>query len=104
MYIAMNRFKVALDHEDAFQNRWLNREVLLKEVPGFVSFQFLQGPRKEDHALYVSHTVWASYDAFIGWTRSDHFRQAHASAGEGKKLTIGAPVFEGFTVLQNIDA
>ncbi|MBR0560444.1 antibiotic biosynthesis monooxygenase family protein [Neokomagataea anthophila] len=103
MYIAMNRFKVSLDCEEAFESRWLNREVLLKKVPGFVSFQFLKGPRTENYTLYVSHTVWESHDAFMLWTRSDHFRQAHAAAGEGKKLTISAPVFEGFSVLQNID-
>ncbi|KXV56363.1 antibiotic biosynthesis monooxygenase [Acetobacter tropicalis] len=102
MYIAMNRFKVHPDHEEAFKKRWLEREVLLKTVPGFESFQFLQGPRYEDYVLYASHTVWASYDAFIGWTKSEQFRAAHANAGEGKPLTVGPPVFEGFQVLQNI--
>ncbi|GBR55129.1 hypothetical protein AA106555_1941 [Neokomagataea thailandica NBRC 106555] len=102
MYIAMNRFKVAPDCVEAFKSRWLDREVLLKTVPGFVSFQFLEGPKNEEFNLYVSHTVWESYDAFMAWTRSDQFRQAHASAGEGKKLTIGGPTFEGFQVLQNV--
>ncbi|GBR03665.1 antibiotic biosynthesis monooxygenase family protein [Acetobacter oeni] len=102
MYIAMNRFKVAPDCEEAFRQRWLQRDVLLRTVPGFVSFQFLKGSAKEDHVLYASHTVWESYDAFVAWTESEQFRQAHASAGEGSKLTIGPPVFEGFEVLQNI--
>ena len=104
MYIAMNRFRVAPDCEEAFQRRWLDREVLLKTVPGFVSFQFLKGPVGEDSTLYASHTVWASYDAFIGWTQSEQFRQAHASAGDGRKLTVGPPVFEGFEVLQSVEA
>lgn len=78
MYIAMNRFKVRPDSEDAFRQRWLEREVLLKTVPGFVSFQFLQGPAKEDHVLYASHTVWESYEVFVGWTQSEQFRAAHA--------------------------
>lgn len=104
MYIAMNRFRVSPDCEADFERRWLEREVLLKSVPGFVSFQFLKGPRKEDHILYASHTVWDSFDSFVGWTNSKQFRQAHAQAGEGKKLTIGPPVFEGFEVLQNVEA
>ncbi|MBB2206196.1 antibiotic biosynthesis monooxygenase family protein [Gluconacetobacter takamatsuzukensis] len=104
MYIAMNRFRVAPDCEEAFQRRWLDREVMLRTVPGFVSFQFLKGPRHEDHVLYASHTVWDSFNAFIAWTQSEQFRQAHATAGEGRKLTIGPPVFEGFEVLQDVAA
>lgn len=102
MYIAMNRFRVTSECEAAFQRRWLDRDVLLKTVPGFVSFQFLKGPRRDDYVLYASHTVWESCDAFVAWTQSEQFRQAHATAGEGKKLTIGPPVFEGFEVLQNV--
>jgi len=47
--------------------------------------------------------VWKSYEAFIGWTQSEQFRAAHAGAGQGKALTVGPPVFEGFLVLQNIE-
>jgi heme-degrading monooxygenase HmoA len=100
MYIAMNRFRVPPENEEAFKRRWLDREVLLHTVPGFVSFQFLQGPAKDDAVLYASHTVWESYEAFVGWTQSEQFRQAHAQAGQAKPLTLGPPVFEGFTVLQ----
>lgn len=103
-YIAMNRFLVTPENEKAFQKRWLYREVLLKTVPGFVSFQFLQGPEKEGGRLYASHTVWDSYDAFVGWTQSEQFRQAHVGAGQGRALTAGPPVFEGFTVLQDVTA
>ncbi|AXC26564.1 antibiotic biosynthesis monooxygenase [Acetobacter pomorum] len=101
-YIAMNRFLVAPENEDAFQKRWLEREVLLKTVPGFVSFQFLKGPEKDGGRLYASHTVWDSYDAFVDWTQSEQFRQAHAGAGQGRALTAGPPVFEGFSVLQDV--
>ncbi|GBQ23603.1 hypothetical protein AA0472_1154 [Acetobacter estunensis NRIC 0472] len=103
MYIAMNRFRVSPENEEAFQKRWLDREVFLKTVPGFVSFQFLRGPVREDHVLYASHTVWESHEAFVGWTQSEQFRQAHANAGQGKPLTMGPPVFEGFEVLQNVE-
>ncbi|MFT8809379.1 antibiotic biosynthesis monooxygenase family protein [Gluconobacter sp.] len=103
-YIAMNRFKVAQENAEAFEKRWLDREILLKTVPGFVSFQFLQGPTQDDLTLYTSHTVWESYDAFLGWTRSEQFRQAHTGAGGGRTLMAGPPVFEGFQVLQTVTA
>ncbi|EHH69497.1 antibiotic biosynthesis monooxygenase family protein [Gluconobacter morbifer] len=104
MYIAMNRFKVRPENQKEFCQRWLERESFLKDLPGFVSFQFLKGPAMEDYVLYASHTVWASYEAFIGWTQSEQFRAAHAGAGQRKSLTVGPPVFEGFQVLQNIEA
>jgi heme-degrading monooxygenase HmoA len=104
MYIAMNRFKVRPEEQEAFKRRWLERDVYLKTVPGFVAFHLLQGPTREDHVLYASHTVWASQDAFLAWTHSEQFRAAHADAGAGRSLTLGHPEFEGFAVLQEIVA
>jgi len=57
MYIAMNRFKVALGSESAFETLWTSRDTHLKDVPGFIEFHLLRGPQKEDHVLYSSHTV-----------------------------------------------
>ncbi|GBQ05045.1 antibiotic biosynthesis monooxygenase family protein [Saccharibacter floricola] len=104
MYIAMNRFRVKPDCSEAFEQRWQNREVFLNTVPGFVSFQLLRGPEHDDHTLYASHTIWETHDAFIAWTQSEQFRQAHRHAGEGPSLTVGRPVFEGFDVLQELHA
>lgn len=104
MYIAMNRFKVAKGSEQAFETLWRGRESYLHEVPGFVEFQLLKGPEREDHVLYASHTVWRSYESFQGWTKSEQFRKAHANAGSNsiRPLYLGHPEFEGFEVLQEI--
>jgi len=104
MYIAINRFKVRPEEQEAFRRRWLDRDVYLKTMPGFVAFHLLHGPAREDHVLYASHTVWRSYADFEAWTHSDHFRAAHARAGEGRALTIEGPQFEGFEVLQEVTA
>lgn len=104
MFIAMNRFKVVKGSEPAFEARWLNREVHLQGEPGFVAFQMLKGPERDDHTLYASHTVWESEAAFLGWTRSEAFRAAHKDAGESKPLYLGPPDFEGFTAIQDIKA
>jgi heme-degrading monooxygenase HmoA len=61
MYIAMNRFKVLKDRTSDFESTWLNREIHLHKVPGFISFHLLKGPEREDHVLYSSHTMWRSY-------------------------------------------
>lgn len=104
MYIAMNRFKVRPEEQEAFKSRWLDREVYLKTVPGFVAFHLLKGPERDDHVLYASHTIWRSHAAFEAWTRSEPFRAAHAGAGSGRSLTLTHPEFEGFEVLQEITA
>ena len=102
MYIAMNRFKVAKGSEDAFAKVWLEREVKLHEVDGFIEFHLLRGPENEDHTLFASHTVWASEEDFVAWTQSEQFRQAHRDAGERQPLYLGHPQFEGFTVMQTV--
>ena len=103
MFIAMNRFKVLKDCTQDFENVWFSRESYLHEMPGFVSFQFLKGPEREDHVLYSSHTVWRTYADFDAWTKSEAFRKAHARAGNSNKpTTLGHPEFEGFHVLQEV--
>ncbi|MFN4102448.1 MAG: antibiotic biosynthesis monooxygenase family protein [Pararhodobacter sp.] len=100
MYLAMNRFTVPLENAEEFEALWLNRESRLHEMPGFVEFHMLKGAEEDGHRLYASHTVWASEEAFRGWTTSDQFRASHARAGETRKLHAGAPKFEGFNAIQ----
>lgn len=99
MFIAMNRFRVTLGHEDEFEAVWSARESYLNELPGFLEFSLLRGPLRDDHRLYASHTVWTSRNAFTQWTQSEQFRKAHARAGQGKPLTLGHPDFEGFEAI-----
>jgi heme-degrading monooxygenase HmoA len=77
MFIAMNRFKVKKDECAAFEEVWLTRDSRLTEVPGFETFHLLRGP--------------------------EHFRAAHAAAGERRPLTLGHPEFEGFEVVQSLE-
>lgn len=102
MYIAMNRFKVALGSEQAFEDVWTGRDTHLHAVPGFVEFHLLKGPAREDHVLYSSHTVWADQDAFTSWTQSEAFRAAHRNAGDNRAMYLGHPEFEGFAVVQTV--
>ena len=102
MYIAMNRFTVLVENAEAFEELWLNRDSFLKDVTGFLEFQMLKGPEADGTCLYASHTVWTDEDHFRAWTRSDAFRAAHANAGQTMELHVGRPVFEGFSVIQQI--
>ena len=84
MFIAMNRFKVVKGQEQAFEQRWLERDSYLDQVPGFVVFHLLRGPEREDYTLYSSHTTWTSKQAFTAWTQSEPFRAAHRDAGSNR--------------------
>jgi heme-degrading monooxygenase HmoA len=102
MFIAMNRFRVKKGLECDFEAVWLNREVHINKEAGFVEFHLLRGPEAEDHTHYVSHTVWASEQDFLNWTRSQAFRDAHKDAGQNRPLYLGGPQFEGFSVIQTV--
>jgi heme-degrading monooxygenase HmoA len=103
LFVATNRFRVIPAEAERFEQAWLTRESHLHEVPGFVSFHLMRGPKAEDHVLYCSLSFWASRAAFEGWTRSEQFRKAHAGAGAvSKPATLGPPQFEGFEVLQSL--
>jgi heme-degrading monooxygenase HmoA len=96
MFIAMNRFRIAVGREAEFIEVWRQRDSRLADVPGFQRFNLLQGRSDEQATIFVSHSTWESAEAFEAWTRSESFRAAHANAGQQKGLYLGPPQFEGF--------
>ena len=97
MYIAMNRFRIKPGHEQDFIDIWKNRETYLDEVPGFISFNLLQGATNDEFTLFSSHAVWENKDDFEGWTKSEAFRKAHANAGGARRdIYMGPPQLECF--------
>lgn len=98
-YIAMNRFRIVKGQESEFEEIWKTRNTYLENESGFLKFDLLKGPEKEDHILYASHTIWESEDHFTAWTKSEAFRKAHAGAGNRGHLYLGHPEFEGFETI-----
>lgn len=97
MFLAMNRFRIALGREADFVAHWENRNSYLNEVPGFVSFNLLRGDSTEEYTLFASHSVWASEQAFEDWTKSEAFRKAHMQAGQSPRdFYLGPPQLELF--------
>ncbi len=58
MFIAMNRFKIKPGCEQDFIAIWEGRDTFLQEVPGFKSFNLLQGQSTEEYTLFSSHATW----------------------------------------------
>jgi len=99
MFIAMNRFKIKPGFEQDFIEIWKGRDSHLKGVPGFQSFNLLQGASQDDHTLFSSHATWDSRDDFDAWIKSDAFKKAHANAGSRKDIYMGPPQIECFEVV-----
>jgi len=96
MFIAMNRFRIALGREEEFVDIWRKRETFLDAVPGFRRFHLMAGPVTDEYALFASHSEWDSRQTFEDWTHSEAFRKAHAGAGASKGLYLGHPQLELF--------
>ena len=99
MFIAMNRFRIALGREEVFEEMWRNRDSYLDEVPGFLEFHLLKGATTEECTLYASHSVWASHQTFVDWTESESFKKAHSDARAPEGTYLSHPEFEGFDVI-----
>ena len=104
MYVTMNRFKVKLGQEEAFEAVWTGRDSHLGKVKGFVEFHLLKGPELDGYRLYASHTTWESEEHFKEWTRSEAFRAAHRGAGDHGDMYLGPPQLECFESVQSIGA
>ena len=99
MFIAMNRFRIAIGREGVFVELWRSRDSQLASVPGFKEFHLLRGPSDDEATLYASHTIWESTSAFDAWCKSDNFKKAHANARAPEGTYLGHPNFEGFEVV-----
>ena len=84
MFVAMNQFQVDPDRTHEFEEVWRARESQLQGFEGFIHFALLKGDEPGD---YVSHSTWASREAFLAWAQSEAFRQAH-----GMRLPEGVVV------------
>jgi heme-degrading monooxygenase HmoA len=87
MFIAMNQFQVDPARAEEFESIWRSRESYLQGFDGFLGFALLKG---DDPGDYVSHSMWKSRDAFLGWANSEAFRRAHGGRmPEG--IVVGHP-------------
>ena len=98
-YIAMNNFQVATDQAAQFEERWRRRRSYLQGVPGFENFRLLRGDTHDGQVHYVSHSTWASKEAFDAWTQSESFVQAHRGEPLPRGMVLGPPHVECFEVV-----
>lgn len=107
MFIAMNRFQVAPDKNEEFERIWRERETYLDGVPGFVRFALLRNGgghgTPPNRGEYVSHSTWASREAFEAWTNSPNFARGHAQ-GSLMGILTGPPTVTLYDAVLEQDA
>ena len=104
VYVAMNRFKVLPGKEEAFEQRWAERESKLEGMDGFLTFLLLRRDalKAEDGYNYSTLTVWRSKEDFQAWRESSANSAAHSKAGEAEPMFDGPPspvMYEGVLAL-----
>lgn len=99
MIVVTNRIPVSKGQEEAFEQRFRGRAGLVEGMPGFLRLQILR-PLKSD--FYMVMTWWESEAAFIAWTESPQFREAHRNRPP-KEMLAGPNVFEMHEVIQHVD-
>jgi len=99
MIVVTNRIQVAKGQEEAFEQRFRGRAGLVEGMPGFIRLQILR-PLKSDYYLVV--TWWESEAAFLAWTESPQFREAHRNRPP-KEMLAGPNVFEMHEVIQHVE-
>ncbi len=92
MIVVQNRFEIAEEYEDAFIERFQNREGDIESREGFRKFELLR-PADEDTNTVVAMTVWDTKADFEAWTDSTAFEQAHDSDAP-REMFEGHPTLE----------
>ncbi len=108
MIVVSNRIPVAPGHETEFEKRFEGRARLVEKHPGFLRFQILRptsvnmhGGTMGESPYYVVLTFWETKEAFVSWTESASFREAHSNRPP-KEMFAGPNVFEMHEVIQQV--
>lgn len=104
MYIVMNRIPVNKEYQDDFEERFRQRQGLVDQSPGFIRNLVLR-PTDDTSDYHVVMTLWQDRQAFLDWTESKAFREAHAQSRETpREMFAGSNVLETFEVVSDSDA
>ncbi|WP_460775309.1 antibiotic biosynthesis monooxygenase family protein [Microbacterium sp. GXF7504] len=101
MFIVTNRITVAPENAAAFEETFsASMRDHLGGVPGLQRATLLRP--EADGLPYVSTMEFDSKDAFMGWMRSDSFRNSHANADANRLASQSA--IEQHTLIEVVPA
>ena len=73
-------------HEEMFEDKFLQRDKHLQDVPGFKALRFLRPKTYGRH--YIIVTLWESRQAFYDWQNSREYAETHKNVVQQKVSTI----------------
>ncbi len=91
MFIAMNRFKVKLGSEAAFEKIWRERETPYRAGAGLRRISSAPGSDPRRPYAVSTHTSWHTRADFEAWTKSQAFHAAHKTPETTRLSTWGIP-------------
>ena len=97
MIVVANRIPVAKGFEKTFEERFKSRARKVDHMPGFIRNEVLKPVESE---YYVVLTYWKSKEAFLSWTESKEFKEAHKKKPPTDMFS-GPNVFEMHEVIEH---
>ena len=80
MYAVTNAIRVKKGYAPQLVERFRERKGI-EQSPGFIRLEILVNEQSKDHDEVRVCTTWESKEAFLGWTKSEAFRNAHDQRG-----------------------
>tara|TARA_B100000927_G_C16133263_1_gene336161 strand:+ start:28 stop:348 length:321 start_codon:yes stop_codon:yes gene_type:complete len=96
MFIANSRFYVRAKDRRIFEEEWDAKTGFLFSQPGLLLFDLLRGPKAENRALYVCHSVWKDKQSYLIWTSSESYSKIHNNEQIKKFMLSEEPIIEAF--------
>ena len=84
MFVALSRFVIANDMDEAVKGAFRARPHTVDAAPGFLRLEVLS-PEENPKEIWLI-TYWADRPSFENWHRSHLYREAHAGIPKGLKL------------------
>ena len=81
----MNRFKIVLGKEKAFEDVWETRETHLENVPGFKKFNLVKGEKKEDPGRAGACQGEQPFAGTVEGAEKDFYRGVQNVRGQGDR-------------------
>lgn len=81
-FCVLNHLFVNEGNEEAFEQKFLQRNKHLENVPGFRALRFLRPKTVGRH--YIIVTLWEDRQAFYDWQNSAEYAETHKKRGTSK--------------------
>ena len=84
MFVALSRFVIANDMDEAVKGAFRARPHTVDAAPGFLRLEVLS-PEENPKEIWLI-TYWTDRTSFENWHHSHLYREAHAGIPKGLKL------------------